>query len=332
MSQLESTALPPGYESFIRGSAWYDFSDATTICVTGVDRAKFLQSFCTNDVQRLNVGEGCEAFFTDVKGKVLAHVVVLVGADEILLVASAGDAERHIAHLDRYIIREDVALENASDRLRWLLVNRAAANALLGDASLEQQAAWVHKRPNLDGAATRFVHTGLIWVDSWLMGTEESASDIVRARLAESASIELSPTAWHALRIESGWPMYGVDFNDENLPQEIARDHQAISLAKGCYLGQETVARIDALGHVNQTLSTVVFESGAAPSPGDLLSHGGAAEGKVTSVCWSPQLKAPLALAMLRRGHNEVGGKIHAAAGPGEVLSTPAVGSQSATS
>jgi folate-binding protein YgfZ len=114
-----------------------------------------------------------------------------------------------------------------------------------------------------------------------------------------------------------------VDFDGSNLPQEVGRDAQAISFRKGCYLGQETVARIDALGHVNKRLCTVrlVAEAGA----GDELFVGDKSVGRVTSASYSPQLDTWLALAMVRRGHNEPGARLACHRQPAEVISTPAV-------
>src|SRR5438046_8506879 len=105
------------------------------------------------------------------------------------------------------------------------------------------------------------------------------------------------------MRIEAGYPLYGRDITDKNLPQEIDRDRLAISFTKGCYLGQETVARIDALGHVNRLLRGIKFLTSAIPERGTELQSGGKVVGHVTSSCWSPGIGAPLALGFLRRGH-----------------------------
>jgi hypothetical protein len=136
----------------------------------------------------------------------------------------------------------------------------------------------------------------------------------------------VSECGWNALetlRIESGTPLLGVDFDERNLPQEVGRDAQAISFTKGCYLGQETVARIDALGHVNQRIAGVRFGGDAPPFAGTELTRGGAAVGRVTSAAWSPRLAAPLALAMVRREHGAPGTALESALGPCEVVALP---------
>src|SRR5262249_42719895 len=103
-------------------------------------------------------------------------------------------------------------------------------------------------------------------------------------------------------------PVFGKDITDKNLPQEIGRDDRAISFVKGCYLGQETVARIDALGHVNQLLKGLRFgaESPAPPS-GSLLERDGKRVGVITSIAFSPTYNAPVALGLIRTTHAHAG-------------------------
>jgi len=110
------------------------------------------------------------------------------------------------------------------------------------------------------------------------------------------------------LRIEAGTPVFGRDVTEKNLPQEIGRDAQAINFVKGCYLGQETVARLDALGHVNQILKGLLLAPQAsAPAPGSVLEANGKHVGFVTSSAMSPGWDAPVALAMVRSSHARAG-------------------------
>jgi folate-binding protein YgfZ len=120
-------------------------------------------------------------------------------------------------------------------------------------------------------------------------------------------------------RIEAGWPDYGRDVSEKNLPQELARDRRAISFVKGCY----TVARIDALGHVNKTLCGVRFADEQVPPPGEELRSGGQVVGEVTSAARSPRLAAPLGLVYLHRGVNAPGTKLESRLGQAEVVSLP---------
>jgi len=124
-------------------------------------------------------------------------------------------------------------------------------------------------------------------------------------------------------RLEAGFPFFDRDITAENLPQEVGRDAQAISFQKGCYLGQETVARIDALGHVNRVLRGVKFDGPAVPPPATVLLAGGKEVGRVTSAAWSPRRRAPLAFAYLRQSAAKAGTRLESSTGPSEVVALP---------
>jgi folate-binding protein YgfZ len=145
----------------------------------------------------------------------------------------------------------------------------------------------------------------------------------IGAALEAAGATRVGELAWQSRRIEAGWPLYGVDITDKNLPQELDRDRLAINFTKGCYLGQETVARIDALGHVNKILVGVRFRTDEVPPTGTELSLGEQVVGHVTSACFSPLLHAPLALAYVRRGENEPGTSLVASTGPAEIVRLP---------
>ena len=126
-------------------------------------------------------------------------------------------------------------------------------------------------------------------------------------------------------RIESGYPLWGVDFDAANLPQEIGRDREAICFTKGCYLGQETVARLDALGHVNRKLGGVVFDRGELVPVHTPLRDPDTSRvvGETRSCAWSVRCNKPLALAMLRVGHDAKSTQLESDWGPAEVMVLP---------
>ena len=284
------------YETLVSGKGLVKLKDWTTVTMTGADRQTLLHNLCTNDINRLSAGESCEAFCTNVQGKIVAHVFVFALEDRLELLTVPGQAESLMSHLDRYIIREDVTLADSTrgstEDFSWGFVG--------GDDTASKA-----------GLPGRFVKGG---------GT----------------GIACCMEAWEALRIEAGLPLFQVDFDDTHLPQEVNRDEQAISFNKGCYLGQETVARIDALGHVNRKVVLLKFEGEAVPPVGLELSVAGKGDagksvGRVTSGCWSPRFAAPLALAMVRRGSNELETPLESDLGTATVI-TPSSGHQSATS
>jgi len=318
-------ALQREYEAATAGAAVVRLRDWSTVRAAGKDRATFLHNMCTNDVKRLAAGEGCEAFFTDMKGKVGAHGFLLAGTDAIEIVMVPGTAERLIAQLDRYVIREDVTLSDKSREAAWMLLLGARAGDVLeqavGATFGELAGAWAHRQISLDGSAATAVRCELPWMGGFLIGAAPDAIAAVEAKLTGAGAAPGGDSLWNIVRVESSWPLWGVDFDESNLPQEVSRDAQAISFRKGCYLGQETVARIDALGHANKQLSAVRFEGDAVPEVGTELFQGEQVVGRVTSSCWSLRGAKPQAIAMVKRGANAVGTPLRWSGGEGTVVS-----------
>jgi hypothetical protein len=293
------------YHALRTGFGFIPLARWSSVTFTGADRQVFLNNFCTNDVKRLLPGEHCEAFITNVKGKVLGHGLVDCRTEELVFITVPEQAASLIEHLDRYIIREDVQLRDSTAERAYLLVSG-------GDGAGRGQVAedWIHWR----------------LLDTELCGLcETTPADLPRVvqELLAAGAVECSEAAFLAMRIEAGTPLFGIDFGADNLPQEVSRDEFAISFTKGCYLGQETVARIDAMGHVNQTLVGVRFAGPNVPQAGLELTSGESPVGRVTSASFSPRLESPLALAMVRRQWIPAGTLLESAAGLCEVVDLP---------
>jgi len=294
------------YQALRAGFGIVTLDHWSSVTFTGADRQTFLNNFCTNDVKRLVPGERCEAFATNVKGKVLGHGMVDCRTQELVFITVPDQAAPLIQHLDRYIIREDVQLRDSTAERAFLLASG-------GDAAGREPASelWIRWR----------------LLDTEFCGLHETTPDDmprVKRELLAAGAVECSEAAFQALRIEAGTPLFGVDFNADNFPQVVGRDELAISFTKGCYLGQETVARIDAMGHVNQSLVGVRFAGANVPPAGLELTSGDNSAGRVTSASYSPRLESPLALAMVRRPWVPPGSRLESAAGSCEVVDLPA--------
>jgi folate-binding protein YgfZ len=307
MMMPEATFPLDEYQALRSGFGVVELANWSSVTLTGADRQTFLNNFCTNDVKRLGPGEHCEAFLTSVQGKILGHGLVHCRANELVIITVPALAPKMIAHLDRYIIREDVQLRDTTAERAYLLIagGEEAGAGLNGET-------WIR---------WRLLHAPFCGL---LEATPDRLSQ-VRQELKAAGAMWCGDgdAAFDALRIESGTPLFGIDFDEENLPQEVGRDELAISFTKGCYLGQETVARIDALGHVNQRLVGVRFAGPNVPNPKTELTDGGTPAGQVTSAAYSPHLGSPLALAMVRRRWVSPGSQLASAAGPGEVIELP---------
>ncbi|MFO0792109.1 MAG: glycine cleavage T C-terminal barrel domain-containing protein [Pirellulales bacterium] len=312
MGDADSAGLETQYVALRRGCGVVSLRGWSSVTLAGGDRQKFLHNFCTNDIKRLKPGEGCEAFFTNVKGKVIGHGIVSCRENELVVIGVPGQAATLMPHLDRYLIREDVQLSDSSDDRCFYLVAGGSGeiDSVFAGETLRQCVGVTTPCCIVGSDAERLIETSA------------SKAAAFEAALVDAGGA-LADVAFEAARIEAGFPLFGIDFNEENLPQEVGRDKQAISFTKGCYLGQETVARIDALGHVNQRLVGVRFEGSAVPAAGAELKRAGGAVGRVTSAVLSPRLRAPLALAMVRREANEVGTRLESPVGAGEVVALP---------
>ena len=134
----------------------------------------------------------------------------------------------------------------------------------------------------------------------FLLNVATKDTDSIQETLVQAGAVPCELAVFHVARIEAGWPDYGTDITEKNLPQEIDRNESAISFTKGCYLGQETVARLDALGHVNRKLVKIRFSESMRPSPGDPIMDGDEKIGEVTSAAYSPGRRSAIAMAIVR--------------------------------
>ncbi len=278
-------ALLQQYESLKNGNAFVSL-DSALVEITGGDRQMFLHNFCTNEVKGLAAGHACEAFVLNGKGKTIAHVHILNTGESLLLHGVAAIGPVLTEHLDRYIIREDVVLNDVSAQSQ---VTFTPGSSSSGANTVEVDQAIGRVKANVE-----------------IAGFGQLA--IVRSDLeAKPSSTEASVDALEMLRVENRTPWFGRDIDDSNLPQELLRDEKAISFNKGCYLGQETVARIDAMGKVNRVLVAVCMD-GELPVGSELMLDDKVI-GKLTSVAWSPSQGTWLGMAIVRRPH-EIAGSV----------------------
>lgn len=299
--------------------------ERTLIEVSGKDRTHFLHSFCTADIKKLAAGRACEAFVTNHQGKIVGHVLVLNLDDSLLIDTVGGQADGLIAHFDRFVISEDVAFKDMSATKSDLLISGADAVALLERLSSQTPPAemMAHTSAVIAGHKALIVRVEYAGPMSFFLQIDSSHAAEVFAAAEQAGARRCDHNAVEMARIEAGVPLFGREITEDNLPQEINRDAKAISFTKGCYLGQETVARIDALGHVNRVLAGLRFQDHAIPEPGTALTHDGKEIGRITSAAWSPKLSAPLSLALIRRTYSKPGETITTPIGPAEVVTLP---------
>jgi hypothetical protein len=273
----------------------YDLSDRTQIEITGADRANFLHGFCTNDIKSLQPGQGCEALLTNIKGRVLGHLFVFAGPQSLWLDTVPGQEAAIIAHLDRYVIREDVQLiGRTAERGNLFVTGPLAAQLLMLDEGLPLYGSAAREA---FGSPFQIRRVDILNEPGFLLSIPQSSLETTRSSLQMVGCRLGSAEEFESRRIESGFPHYGRDITEDNIAQEIARTKQCISFTKGCYLGQEPIARLDAMGHTNKELRRIVFASGSQPVAGTPLLAAGSEDeaGIVTSVSPIPHLNGELA-------------------------------------
>jgi folate-binding protein YgfZ len=268
-------------------------SERGNLDVVGPDALEYLQGQITSDVQGLDPGRGCYAALLNPKGRILADMRILLRrADEVWL--DAEDAALGVlrSKLDMYRIGRDVEIADRTAERRILSLVGPRSRALCGAKPPPDEHAFVDEE--FEGSRVVVVSTNS-GVD---LLAEASVIADVKARLVARGATPVEPEAIEIVRIESGRPRHGLDMSDENLPGEVGLEERAVSFTKGCYVGQEPVARMHYRGHPNRRLRGLRLAEPAAR--GDAVSKDGKQVGAVTSTCISPEL-GPIALALVRR-------------------------------
>jgi folate-binding protein YgfZ len=315
-----------------------DLGCRSRLCITGADRVKFLHGQVTNDVQRLRVGEGCYAALVNAKGKMHSDLNIFRLADELLLDFEPGYSTAVAQRLEKYIITEDVQLLDAAPHygllsvqgpraaeavralgLPWELPVKPLAFSAYLDATLGQLYLMNQVRvgPSLVGRNSVEPHSerseasgasvSAVAQPGFDLFVPTAALGAVFDKLIAAAkSLGGRACGWDALettRIAAGLPRFGQDIDETNLPPEAGIESRAISYSKGCYIGQEVIARIRTYGQVAKVLRGLRLPAGLDPLPvrGDKLFVEGKEVGHLTSIV------PGIALGYVRKEHNAPG-------------------------
>lgn len=293
-----------------------DLSCRSRLCLTGADRVKFLHGQVTNDVQRLCIGEGCYAALVNAKGKLHSDLNIYRLADEMLLDFEPGYTAAVTERLQKFIITDDVQLLDATPHygllsvqgpraadavtalgLDWKLPENALTFATLDDPTLGR----LYLMRHAGGLQPAALSPGFdLFIPTASLGV------VFDKLVAAAKPLGGRACGWHALetaRIEAGIPRFGQDMDETNLPPEAGIEARAISYSKGCYIGQEVIARIRTYGQVAKTLRGLHLPTdlAALPAKGDQLFADGKEVGHLTSVI------PGFALGYVRKEHNAPG-------------------------
>jgi folate-binding protein YgfZ len=291
--------------------------------VAGGDRVRWLDGMVSNDVASLAPGperSGCRALLLTRQGRIVADPHVLLRPDAFWLELPRAALAHTREVLDRFIIADDVTLEDASDAAERLSIEGPRAAATLAPELADHACGEL----SLGGHEVVVAAYGLAGAGRQLFVPPGATDAVVSALLEASPElVEAGAEALEILRIEAGVPALGPELDEEVLPAE-ARLEGAVSTTKGCYTGQEVVARMASRGRVSHLLVGLRFEGDAPPLPGSALEHEGKAVGEITSACTSPS-EGAIALAFVRSAQAEPGTCLDAGGRPARVAALPFV-------
>jgi folate-binding protein YgfZ len=277
-----------GWRAFRERGGVADLGGCVKLRLTGADRVRYLNGQVTADVRKLTPERTLPACVTTAKGRLCGTVTIAAAADALFVEADASLRDTLPARLERYIIADDVTLDDLSGEMRVIhFAGPAAANLAPPPGAI---------------IAAKSERLGVPGLDLWLPA----------AAFAEcwpqwaAGHLVLDESLRELLRIEAGIPRWGAELGEDTLPPEAGLDRTHIDYHKGCYIGQEVISRLKSVGHVNRELTGFVATTDASPARGAHIFAAGETAGRplgtITSAAWSFALEKPIALGYLRRG------------------------------
>jgi folate-binding protein YgfZ len=270
-------------------SRFFDLSPRTKLRVTGADRVRFLNGQTTNDVRKSNESTTQESCVLNAKGHLEAHLFLFTTSEAIWIDADVELREPLPARLERYVIADDVVIEDMTDKFALFHV--------------------VAEKPPQIFEAKFCLRSRRLFEEGWDVWGERGESEKLKRALSTQSEF-ISPDAVEILRIENGIPRWGRELTTEIIPPEARLEKRAVDYEKGCYVGQEVISRMKMSGQTRQQLCGV---SGAEElAAGVELRAEEKNAGKITSAVYSPRMRAHIALAMIKRGLTESGTELNA--------------------
>ncbi|GAC1695474.1 MAG: glycine cleavage T C-terminal barrel domain-containing protein [Gemmatimonadaceae bacterium] len=296
------------YRALRERAAMIDRSHRGRMRLSGPKAAEMLTGLVTNDILALQPGHGCYAAALTAKGKIVADLRVFVDREAILVDAPARAADGWLAMVRKFVNPRVAPHRDERESLRDLGIFGPNAHHTIADATGLSAAhvgnlpPYGHVTVSIEGSPVVVARVPDAGVDGYDMFIPTDLFPSMWARLRTARVPAAGTEAWDVVRIEAGRPEWGIDMDDNTIPQEANFDElEAVSYTKGCYVGQETVARVHFRGRVNRHLRGLLF--GDAPLPPCNAELTGASDtpvGQVKSAARSPRL-GTVALAMVRR-------------------------------
>lgn len=307
------------YDALRQNAAVFDFSFRSRLCLLGADRQRFLHGQVTNNIKDLAPGQGCYAALVSARGKLQSDLFVYRLEDEILLDFEPGFTALVTERLEKFIIAEDVQIADVAPHYGLLSVQGPKAADVLRRLSPPLA---LPEKPLSIVKTDREIYVGRwprLRSDGFDLFVPVASLREVAGQLAAAGAL-CGWQAFETARIEDGIPRFGMDMDETNLAPE-ALDTRAISYAKGCYIGQEVIARIRTYGQVAKSLRHLRLEGDVKelPLPRAKIFVEDKEAGYITSVTRSPASQAVIALGYIRRDAHKSGGPFTVATPSGKV-------------
>jgi folate-binding protein YgfZ len=302
--------MTPGYLGLRERAAWLDLSGRGKIRASGEDRARLLHAMTSNNVEALKPGEGCYAFFLNAQGRILADVNLLCFEDHFLLDTEPETRTKIFEHLDRYIIADDVTIDDQTERIATLAIEGPEARQILAGLGDRMDA----PMPVASYGSARWGDSVVARLDStgaggFFLFVPIDEKPRVIAHLAAAGIPQATSQDARTVRLEHGRPRYGEEITERYLVQETGQLH-AVSFHKGCYLGQEIVERVRSRAQIHRVLRKFEIDTTDPPAPGVKLKSGDADAAEIASAAFSPALGKTVAMAYVRTPFAEPGTKL----------------------
>jgi folate-binding protein YgfZ len=300
------------HTALTRTAGLVDLSFRGRFCLTGADRVRLLNGQVTADIKALKPWTGTRAAFCGPKGRLVSDANVFALAEELLVDVEPGLTKPLIERLEHHIVAEDVQVVDAAPYYGLFSVTGPLAPEAIAKMSALANVPTVNRETRANSCehgeiyVARHDRIGAPGFDlyapadamAWLWAETIAAVTGVGGRAS-------GYRAWELARLEAGIPRFGVEMNETHLPPETGLERDAISYTKGCYTGQETIARVRTYGQVAKALRGLRFSTpnGKLPTRGAALKVDGKVAGNIVNAAWSPTAKARIAMGYLRREH-----------------------------
>ena len=300
------------YESISEGAGLFDFKDRGVVWVRGSDRVSFLHAMISNDVKELGTGQGRYGLFLSHTGRILCDFDFYKLDAGILIDIDVSLLSDVLEGLGKFIIMDDVVLEDATTEWRRLSLQGPTAEEIVEDLLKVEAPKRAFEAQSVQEDLFLINRPTLAKVGYHLLIHPDSAEELVQRILSHYGYlgvVQIEEPVWEILRIENGLPRFGIDMTPKNHPLESGLE-EAISLTKGCFVGQEAVAKAVHLGGVPKKLVKILLEGSEVPVVGSDLLIEGNPVGIVTSATNSILQGVPIALGYIKRSMARVGQRV----------------------